>query len=132
MMFFKMSIYARSGRVGRVTQVMPLRPPKTQSHRSLPYDQVPAALDAVRASDAWIGTRLLMEFLALTAVRTNEARRALWSEIDFERAQWTIPADRMKEREQHSVPLSSAALAVLRGARDHPNLDAARRGSQPQ
>ena len=37
----------------------------------------------------------------------------------------------MKEREQHSVPLSSAALAVLRGARDHPNLDAARRGSQP-
>ena len=48
-----------------LAQVMPLRPPKTQSHRSLPYDQVPAALDAVRASDAWIGTRLLMEFLAL-------------------------------------------------------------------
>ena len=98
-------------------------------HRALPYAQVSEALAIVRACDAWTGTKLLLEFVVLTAVRTNEARGARWSEVDFDAAKWVVPASRMKKRNEHVVPLSSAALAVLRDARDHPDLDKARRRS---
>ena len=99
--------------------------PESEYHRALPYEQVPA-LDRARVADRWIGERLLLEFLVLTAVRTNEARGALWSEIDWDGRKWTIPGERMKERKTHEVPLSSAALAVLREARHHPDLEAVR------
>ena len=102
--------------------VMPLKPTKSGYHQALPHDQVSDALVRARVADRWIGERLLLEFLVLTAVRTNEARGALWSEIDWGARRWTVPAARMKEREQHKVPLSSAALAVLREARHHPDL----------
>ena len=100
-----------------------------ENHPALPYAQVSEALATVRGCDAWTGTKLLLEFVVLTAVRTNEARGARWSEVDFDAAKWTVPASRMKKRKEHEVPLSSAALAVLRDARDHPDLDKARRRS---
>ena len=102
--------------------VMQLEPTKSGYHKALPYDQVSDALARVRVADRWVGERLLLEFLVLTAVRTNEARGALWSEIDWGARRWTVPAERMKERTAHEVPLSSAALAVLREARHHPDL----------
>ena len=100
-----------------------------ENHQALPYAQVAEALAIVRGCDAWTGTRLLLEFLVLTAVRTNEARQARWSEVDFAAAMWVVPGARMKERKEHDVPLSSPALAVLRAARDHPDLERARRRS---
>ena len=109
-------------------QVMP-KPPPARNFRALPYAQVPAALARARESERWIGERLLLEFLVLTAVRSNEARGAVWSEIDWDARAWVIPAGRMKERKEHSVPLSSAALAVLAEARRHPDLEEVRYGS---
>ena len=106
--------------------LMPGKAPQSENHPALPYDQVPDALERVRGSRRWIGERLLLEFLVLTAVRTNEARGALLSEIDWSGRRWTVPAERMKERRQHEVPLSRAALAVLREARDHPDMEAVR------
>ena len=53
-------------------------------HRALAFQDVPGALARVRTCDAWLGTRLLLEFLVLTAVRTNEARGALWPEVNLE------------------------------------------------
>ena len=100
-----------------------------ENHQALPYAQVAEALAIVRGCDAWTGTRLLLEFLVLTAVRTNEARQARWSEVDFAAAKWVVPGARMKERKRHAVPLSCAAVAVLRDARDHPDLEQARRRS---
>ena len=100
-----------------------------ENHQALPYAQVAEALAIVRGCDAWTGTRLLLEFLVLTVVRTNEARQARWSEVDFAAAMWVVPGARMKERKEHDVPLSSPALAVLREARDHPDLEQARRRS---
>ena len=100
-----------------------------ENHQALPYAQVAEALAIVRGCDAWVGTRLLLEFLVLTAVRTNEARQARWSEVDFAAAKWVVPGARMKERKRHAVPLSCAAVAVLRDARDHPDLEQARRRS---
>ena len=89
--------------------------------RALPYAEVGAALEAVRASDAWVGIRLCLEFVALTATRSGEARRARWPEIDRDRETWTVPAERMKAGREHRVPLSSGALAVLDQAREIEN-----------
>jgi integrase len=55
----------------------------------------------------------LVRFLALTGVRDGEARGLSWSEVDFERRVWTIPAERSKSRRQRQVPLSHAAAKVL-------------------
>ena len=94
-------------------------------HAALPHAQVGAALAAVRACHAWEALRLAFEFLILTAVRSGEVRAALWPEIDFASATWTVPAERMKIRVEHAVPLSRRALEVLRLARDSSALRAA-------
>ena len=62
----------------------------------------------------------MFEFLVLTAVRTEEARGALWSEIHADSANWIVPAARMKMRTEHRVPLSTRALAVLDEVRSLP------------
>ncbi len=58
-------------------------------------------------------TRLALKLMALTFVRTSELIGAKWSEFDFEAARWNIPAERMKMRTPHIVPLSRQALEVL-------------------
>ena len=58
-------------------------------------------------------TRIALQLMALTFVRTSELIAARWEELDFERAQWRIPAERMKMREPHIVPLTKQALALL-------------------
>lgn len=55
-----------------------------------------------------------LEFLILTATRSWECRGARWTEIDLGKAIWVIPADRMKMKQEHRVPLSGAAIACLR------------------
>jgi integrase len=55
-----------------------------------------------------------LEFITLTAARLSEATAATWSEIDFETRCWTISAGRMKGSKEHKVPLSDAAIAVLK------------------
>ena len=55
-----------------------------------------------------------LEFLVLTATRTGETLGTIWDEVDIEARLWTIPAERMKAGKEHRVPLSGAALAVLK------------------
>jgi integrase len=85
-------------------------------HPSLPYDEAPAFLTAFRASGNGVAA-LALEFTILTAARTGEVLDARWSEIDMRSAVWTVPAERMKARRQHRVPLSPEALRVLERAR---------------
>ena len=59
-----------------------------------------------------IGARCL-EFVTLTAVRSGEARGAMWAEIDLDRCVWTIPGSRTKTAKGHRVPLSTQAVALL-------------------
>ena len=87
-------------------------------HKALSYGDVPGAVKTIRESSAWLGTKLAFEFLVLTAARSGEVRLAQWDEIDLEGAVWTIPAHRMKSGREHRVPLSNAALDVLRRALD--------------
>ncbi|KMS54068.1 tyrosine-type recombinase/integrase [Sphingobium cupriresistens] len=89
------------------------RQTKTDSHfLALPHDQVADLMKDLKESDT--AGRLALRFLILTAGRSGEVRGAKWSEIDFDKALWTIPAERMKAKREHVVPLSSAALEVLR------------------
>ena len=78
---------------------------------------VAAAIETVRNSGAWPGTKAAFEFLVLTACRSGEVRLSEWREVDLESGVWTIPADRSKTQREHKVPLTPRALAVLDEAR---------------
>ena len=58
-------------------------------------------------------TRALIQFQMLTMTRPGEASGAQWSEIDLDKRLWTIPAERMKAREAHIIPLSSQTVQLL-------------------
>ena len=81
--------------------------------RALPHGEVARALDTIRASEAWVATKLGFEFLVLTATRSAEVRLATWSEIDREAGVWTIPDTRMKGLREHRVPLGRRALEIV-------------------
>jgi integrase len=80
---------------------------------SLPHEQVPALMTRLATSET--AGRLALRFLILTAARSGEVRGATWDEISD--GIWTVPAERMKARREHVVPLSAAAVAVLETAR---------------
>ncbi|MBL8475512.1 MAG: integrase arm-type DNA-binding domain-containing protein [Methyloversatilis sp.] len=91
-------------------------PPVKVSHMSAITDPKDAA-GLLRAIDAYRGsavTRAALNLAPLVFVRPGELRKAEWSEIDLDGAQWNIPKERMKMREPHLVPLSAQAVATLR------------------
>ena len=88
--------------------------PKVKNHmKALPYQQVADALKIVDNGPSNVVTKLAFKFLVLTAARSIEVRGALWPEIDPNAREWRIPAIRMKDSEEHRVPLSEQAVAVL-------------------
>lgn len=91
---------------------------KKQHFAAMPYTDVPAFLVELRQREG-IAARAL-EFTVLTAARSGEARGATWREIDLDAGIWTIPGERMKAGREHRVPLTEAALAILR---ELPRLD---------
>lgn len=76
--------------------------------------ELPSLLKAMRDYKGDVLTRSAMWLLALTFVRTGELRAACWDEFDWGRAEWHIPAERMKMRRDHVVPLSRQALTILK------------------
>ena len=92
-----------------------LTPHKPKKQAAVRPEELPALLRAIAGYDE-IGdkqTRMALQLLALTFVRTNELIGAEWPEFDIEGAMWTIPASRMKMKQEHLVPLSQQALALL-------------------
>ncbi|WP_175041618.1 tyrosine-type recombinase/integrase [Duganella vulcania] len=85
---------------------------RTKHHPSLPWQRMNEFISALRVRDG-LSARAV-EFAILTACRSGEVRGAKWSEFDIEKKIWTIPAERMKARREHEVPLSDAAVALLR------------------
>jgi integrase len=86
---------------------------KGNHHAAMPYAEAPAFLAKLREQTS-VPARCL-ELIILTGVRLDEAREATWAEVDFDNRLWTIPAARMKKgTKDHRVPLSAAALAVLK------------------
>ena len=96
---------------------LPALPKVTAHHRALDYRDVPDALERIAGATASLPVRACLRFVALTAVRSGEARGATWSEIDMDAREWRLPAARMKAGVAHRVPLSDAAVAVLDAVR---------------
>lgn len=95
-----------------------LATPKIRHYNALSAAELPAFLRALERYQGHIQTRLGIYLLLLTFVRTLELRGAYWTEIDFEGAEWRIPAERMKMGEAHVVPLSVQAIRAFQALRD--------------
>ncbi|WP_394515056.1 integrase arm-type DNA-binding domain-containing protein [Pantoea sp. SGAir0215] len=87
--------------------------PKKQNMPALPPSELPRFLATLNNASVRMETRLLIEWQLLTWVRPGEAVRARWADIDTANGIWTIPADFMKMRKIHKVPLSREALSIL-------------------
>lgn len=100
-----------------VKEELGTRHQKVINHRALHYRRIPAFLADLRTSNSQPATRLAFEWLVLTATRSGETRLACRSEIDERARLWTIPAERMKAKRSHVVPLSRRCLEILKHAR---------------
>lgn len=85
---------------------------KNNHFKALPYAEISPLMLALRANGS-VSAKAL-EFLILTAARTSEIIGAKWDEIDFDNQLWIVPADRMKAKREHRVPLSSRAIEIVR------------------
>lgn len=94
------------------------RPSKTKTvrnHPALPIEEMGEFMVTLRG--IYTSAARCLEFAILTAARSGEARGATWSEIDFDKGVWAVPAERMKAKKEHRVPLSHAALQLLKSVR---------------
>tara|TARA_R100000935_G_C2819210_1_gene158866 strand:- start:114 stop:1361 length:1248 start_codon:yes stop_codon:yes gene_type:complete len=87
--------------------------PKKQNMASLSPDELPELMIAISNASIKRTTRALIEWQLHTMTRPVEAATTRWADIDFEKQIWTIPAERMKKRRPHIVPLTEHALAIL-------------------
>jgi len=92
---------------------------KIVHHRPLSRAQIAHFVGALDRYGGYRTTVIALRLMLLTFVRTVELRKAQWSEFDFDAAEWRIPAERMKMREPHIVPLSRQAVELLRELRTY-------------
>ena len=99
---------------GHLSILLPARTKKSHRghHPAMPFGEVAAFMQRLSAQEG--SAPKALRFTILTAARTSEALNAVWAEFDLKAARWTIPAARMKSGINHVVPLSGAALVVLR------------------
>ncbi|MEH6566262.1 MAG: integrase arm-type DNA-binding domain-containing protein [Halopseudomonas sp.] len=98
---------------GHLDKLLPKRE-KVQAvkhHAALPWSELPAFMAKLRKLDKV--TFKAMQMTILTACRTSEVLGATWDEIDLQARVWTVPAERMKMRKEHRVPLADALVEVL-------------------
>ncbi|MCG2592144.1 integrase arm-type DNA-binding domain-containing protein [Ramlibacter sp. XY19] len=86
---------------------------KVEHHPAVPVKKAADFYEALRERSG-TGARAL-EFALLTAARSGEVRGATWAEIDLDAKLWIVPAERMKGKKEHRVPLSAAAMKLLQG-----------------
>jgi integrase len=96
-----------------------LKTPVVKHYSFLKAGELPQYLKNLEAYDGSSITKLALRLLLLTFVRTKELRGAEWTEIDWDKAEWRLPAERMKMKELHIVPLSRQAIATLRDLQLH-------------
>lgn len=103
--------------VDGVTKGLPKQPDQDLHHEALPYAAVPDFIVALRKHDASVAVTLSFELTVLTATRTSEILNAKWSEVDEENLVWTIPAERMKAKREHRIPLTARCIEILKSAK---------------
>jgi integrase len=99
---------------GFLDQALPSRAATRRAvhHRALPFSEIAGFMDQLRGREG-VAARAL-EFAILTAARTGEVIGARWGELDLNHGVWTVPAERMKAKREHRVPLSNRVVAILR------------------
>ena len=88
-------------------------PHEKEHYAFLTQDELPEFLRTLNTYAGSVIVKIAMQLLILTGVRPGELRQAEWQEFDFERKVWNVPAERMKMRRPHLVPLSSQAIDLL-------------------
>ena len=88
--------------------------PKVEHKKPLSRNDIPDFMKALNSYGGYRITIIAMRLLMLTFVRPGELRQAEWKEFDLDAALWNVPAERMKMREPHVVPLSAQAVGLLR------------------
>ena len=97
---------------GHLDAILPARDKLSRSHqKALDYREIPTFMENLRSLETI--SRLCLEFVVLTGVRSGEARGLVWQEVDLTEKLWTIPAKRMKAGKPHTVPLSDRAFDIL-------------------
>jgi len=108
---------------GHLDKLLPKRSKvaKQEHFKALPVGEIGDFMARLRQQE---GTgALAVQFAILTAARSGEVRGAVWSEIDLQAGVWVIPAERMKADREHRVPLSAAAVALLKTLPEHTDAD---------
>lgn len=88
-------------------------PHEKEHYAFLTQDELPEFLRTLNTYAGSVLVKIAMQLLILTGVRPGELRQAEWQEFDFEKKVWNVPAERMKMRRPHLVPLSSQAIDLL-------------------
>jgi len=98
-----------------VDHILPKQGAKKEHQPATPWRDVPAFAKAqLRDIEPTDNTRAALLFLILTAACSGEVRGATWAEFDLDAGIWTVPGERMKAKVPHRVPLSSAALDIVK------------------
>lgn len=100
-----------------VTSGLPKQSSSEVHHAALPVAELPDFMVRLRTAGDSHSSRLALELLILTATRTSEVLLAKWEEVDLTSAVWTIPADRMKAKRVHRVPLTPRCVEILQLAK---------------
>jgi len=114
--------------VGVVSKLLPKQPAARERvvHQpSMAWSEVPEFVESELRNGQSLLSKLMLEFLILTAARSGEIRAMTWDEVDLVKAVWTVPAIRMKAKVEHRVPLSVRAVEILteqQAKADHPTL----------
>ncbi|MCV0426322.1 MAG: tyrosine-type recombinase/integrase [Roseibium sp.] len=118
--------YILASPVSVVSQILPKQPGKRErvaNQPAVPWRDVPVFVRDVLRSGLQTPTKLMLEFLILTAARSGEVRQMEWTEIDFDNRVWTLPAQRMKAKVAHRVPLSPYLLELMEGVKEGADLE---------
>ena len=90
-----------------------LKSTKKSHYASLNESELPEFLSLLKTYDGHLQTQLAIKFTILTFTRTGEVRGAVWEEIDLDKKEWRIPAERMKMNQLHIVPLADQVIELL-------------------
>lgn len=93
--------------------------PKKENMAALPPDELPELMMEIANASIKRTTRCLIEWQLHTMTRPSEAATTRWADIDFDKRIWTIPAERMKKRRPHIIPLTEHALSLLDTLKPH-------------
>ena len=113
--------YCTANPVDVVSHLLPSQPSKSvrvEHQPAMPWREIPAFVkEHLRTTHRFDVTPTMLEFLILTACRSGEVRAMKWSEVDWEQKIWSLPAERMKAKQLHRVPLAPRAIALLENMR---------------